>query len=43
MVDVFIFTVDNIVCWYVIYGMRIAKTEEKEHEGESTMFRILHS
>ena len=42
MVDVFIFTVDNIVCWYVIYGMRIAKTEEKEHEGESTMFRILH-
>lgn len=34
--------VDNIVCWYVIYGMRIAKTEEKEHEGESTMFRILH-
>lgn len=22
--------------------MRIAKTEEKEHEGESTMFRILH-
>lgn len=34
---------DNIVCWYVIYGMRIAKTEEKEHEGESTMFRILHA